>query len=63
MEILKGRDHLEDLGVDGKVILESIFYRMGRYGMDSSGSVLGPVAGCCEHNERSGSTKGGEFHD
>jgi hypothetical protein len=32
---------------------------MGRYGLDSSGSGWGPVAGCCEHdNEPSGSMKG-----
>jgi hypothetical protein len=24
MENLKGRDHLEDLGVDGKIILEAV---------------------------------------
>jgi hypothetical protein len=32
--------------------------RMGRYGLDWSGSGLGPVEGTCEHsNEPSGSTK------
>jgi hypothetical protein len=31
---------------------------MGRYGLDSIGSGLGPVAGFCEHgNEPSGSIK------
>jgi hypothetical protein len=35
----------------------------GRCGLDASGSVQGPVTGCCEHsNEPSGSTKG-EFLD
>jgi hypothetical protein len=33
-------------------------------GLDSSGSVQGPVAGFCEHdNEPSGSMKGGGFLD
>jgi hypothetical protein len=32
--------------------------RMGWYGLDRTGSVLGPVEGSCEHdNERSGSIK------
>jgi hypothetical protein len=37
---------------------------MGRYGLDSSGSGQGQVAGSCEHgNEPSCSIKGGEFID
>jgi hypothetical protein len=62
---LKGRDHAEDLGVDGRIILERIMEnRVGEYGLDSSGSGCGPVAGCCEHgNEPSGSVKGREFLD
>jgi hypothetical protein len=33
-------------------------------GLDSSGSVWGSAACCCEHdNETSGSIKGGEFLD
>jgi len=36
---LKGRDHLEDLSVDGKTILEGILGREGRNcGLDSYGS-------------------------
>jgi hypothetical protein len=35
---------------------------VGRFGLDSSGSGQGLVAGSCEHgNEPSGSIKGGEF--
>jgi hypothetical protein len=34
------------------------------YGMDSSGSESGPVAGCCEHdNEHLGYIKDEEFID
>jgi hypothetical protein len=37
---------------------------MGRCGLDSSGSVQGPVAGCCEHGHKhSGYIKGEEFLD
>jgi hypothetical protein len=37
LENLKGRDHSEHQGIDGKIILEWIF------GLDSSGSGKGPV--------------------
>jgi len=30
LENLKGRDHLEDLGTDGKIILELIAGKLGR---------------------------------
>jgi len=62
---LKGRDHSEDLGVDGKVILELISGNWsGRCGLCSSDSVRGPVAGSCEHDyEPSGSIKGRRFLD
>jgi hypothetical protein len=59
-ENLKGRDYSEDLGVDGKIILELILRKLGveRCGLDSSGSVQGPVAGSCEHgNEPWGSKR------
>jgi hypothetical protein len=65
LEKLKGRDHLEELGLDRKIVLKNLretewkvvdFY--------SSGSGQGPVAvaGSCEHgNKLSGSIKeGGE---
>jgi hypothetical protein len=37
-EILKGRNHIEDLGIDGKMILK-LFYQkgVGGFGQDSSG--------------------------
>jgi hypothetical protein len=58
LEILKRRDFLEHIGVDGKVI--RIFRdRVGRYGLDSSRSGCGPIAGCCEQGNRSVSTING----
>jgi hypothetical protein len=36
-ENLKGRDHLEDVGVDGKIILEWILRK--QCGNESSGSI------------------------
>jgi hypothetical protein len=43
---LKGRNHLEDLSVDGKIILEWIVgNRVERCGLDARGSVQGPVVG------------------
>jgi hypothetical protein len=65
LENLKGRDHSEDLGVDGKIILE---WTLGKWG----GKVLpgciwlriGTAGGYCElGNEPSGSIKGSEFLD
>jgi hypothetical protein len=42
LENLKGRDHSEDLGVDGKIILEWILgvydWKFGSCGLDLSGS-------------------------
>jgi hypothetical protein len=60
---LNGRDHSEDLGVDGKIILELILgNRVGRYGLDSADSRQGTMIGCCEHgNKPSASTKYGNF--
>jgi len=59
------RDHLKDLDVRRRIILEWILEKLvGRCGLDSSGSGYGPVAGCCEYgNEPPGSIKGGEFLD
>jgi hypothetical protein len=65
---LKERDHSEDLGVDGKIILECIIGKQG--GKVWSGFIWlmtgtsEPVAVSCEHgNEPLGSIKGGEFLD
>jgi len=60
-EGLKGRYHSEEIGVEGKIMLE---WSVGRCGLDASGSRQVPVVGYCEHgNEHSGSIKGGEFLD
>jgi len=39
LENLKGRDHSEDLGVDGRTIFERYYGNsVARYGLDSAGS-------------------------
>jgi hypothetical protein len=54
LENVKGGVHLEDLGIDGRIILER--NNVGSCGLDSYGSGEGPVVDCCEHgNEPSGS--------
>jgi hypothetical protein len=59
----KGRDHSEDLGVDGRIIVKCILGKQGER-LDSSCSSNGLVAGCCEQdNEHSGSIKIGKFLD
>ena len=51
---MRERDHLEDPGLNGRIIL-----RLDRYGLG-----WGLVAGTCEcGNEPSGSIKSGEFLD
>jgi hypothetical protein len=62
---LKGRDHSEDLGVDGRILLE-VFMEMVWEVVDwlHMTQSRGPVAGCFEHgNEPSGCIKRGEFVD
>jgi len=56
---------LENTGVDGRIILKSIFKKYGwGYGKNSSGSKLGQAVGCCEcDNEHSGSITCGEVLD
>jgi hypothetical protein len=65
MKYLKGRGHLEDLGVDGRIILEWILGKQDRKAW--IGLIwfrIGPLAGSCEHSYvPSGSLKGGEFLD
>ena len=59
------RDHLEDPGGDGRIILRWIF-RKGNVGcgLYRVGSGYGQVAGTCEcGNEPSGTIKCGEFLD
>jgi len=56
---LKERPDLQDLEVDGTIMLNYIFKKSdGRYGLDLSGSGYGQVAGSYEcGNEPSGSIK------
>ena len=59
------KSHLEDPGVDGRIILRWIFSKwdMG-HGLDQYGSGLGQVSGTCECcNETSGYRKSGRFLD
>jgi len=58
------REHLEDPGVDGRIILKWTSKRWDGQVLDWSRSELGQVAGCCEcGNEPSGSMKCGQFLD
>ena len=59
------RDHLEDLGVDGRITLKWIFRNwMEGCRMDLSGLGQEQVAGCCEGgDEFSASVKCREFRD
>ena len=62
---LRERDHFEDPGVDGRIILRgSTGGEMWGYGLDRAGSGYGQVAGTCECGKESSSyMKCGEFLD
>jgi hypothetical protein len=65
-ENLKGRDHSEDLGVDGRIILEWILWKIGWGSVDwiHVAQVRNQWQGSCEHgNELSDSIKGRELLD
>ena len=62
---LRERGHLEDPGIDERIILRWIYRNwVGRHGMDGSGSGYEQVADTCEcGNEPSSSIKCGKFLD
>jgi hypothetical protein len=62
---LMEKDHFQDLGLDGRIILKFISRKwMERSGLDCSGSGQGQVAATCECGyEPSGSIKCGELID
>jgi hypothetical protein len=47
----KGRNRLENLGEDGRIILKYVLSRMGSYKLYLSGSGYGKIMGCCEYNK------------
>jgi hypothetical protein len=48
-ENMRETDYLEDLGVDGRIILKRFFTKEGRRrGLDLSGSGQGQATGSCE---------------
>jgi hypothetical protein len=65
LENLKGKDYLEDMSLDGKIILEWILGKQG--GRMWTGCIwirIGINRGSCEHgNEPSGFIICGEFLD
>jgi hypothetical protein len=60
---LRERSHLEDAGVDGRIILRWIYRKCDRgHGLDLSASGQGQMADCCKcGNDLSGSIKCGYF--
>jgi hypothetical protein len=65
LENLKGRDHSEDMGIDGKIILEWILEKCGgKLWLGFIWLRIGTSGILCEHgNETTGSIKDGEFLD
>jgi hypothetical protein len=61
---LKERDHLEDLGMDGRIILRMIFRKWDRVWIELIWFRKGQVAGTCKRgNETLGCIKCGDFLD
>ena len=61
---LRERGHLEDVGLDGEIVLKWVLKRNVGHELYCSGSGLGQVASCCEcGNELLCSIKCGEFVD
>jgi hypothetical protein len=61
----KGRNHQVDPGVNGRILLKSMFKKwVEEHGLDRSGSAQGQVAGSCEcGNESSDYIKCETFPD
>jgi hypothetical protein len=64
-ESLNGRDHLEHLNIDGRIILKWILGKEGSgWGLDKPGSGQRLLTGSCfQSNEPLGSMKGREYLD
>jgi hypothetical protein len=51
-EVLKTRNQLKNLEVDGRIILKQVLEKYGViYVLDLCGSGKGPVASCWEHGD------------